>query len=889
MAFIGLGCSTNAAPFHPARKVQNKSAVHQFRRGQVSRQRIQILIMVAAMVSVAMTGCSNSKKASSAGVQFVAPTSSPSIDQGQTVNLSVSVGDGTPVTWSLQVGFGKPAGTLTNQTGTSVTYNAPPTVSSETQVTVVATAGVNSAAMAVFVEPALQITGTSFTLPATCPPAGSVMLPVLPTLSVGQFLKPGDLDVLQSGGVPPYTWTVTSGAPPAGISFGGGNDPNKNAFEGLITGAPVSPGCSTFTVQVTDSTSAKPVSLALNLVVVPASLKPSLPNIANAYIQQNNAGVPYAPTTFIGAGGAPPYTWMEAGTGPAGLPPGLTISSAGVVTGVPSPSGLVQNGGFGSFGPQFLVTDSQTPYPATAQPTISMAVLNEDSSCESGSESNLKAQGWYAFLLRGFDANGGVTIAGNFQVDGAGGITAGAEDITRTTGVQSNLSILSGSTYTLGRNNRGCITLTNSAATTSTFRFAAGGCSNGRNSTGTGCQPPASGSAYLTTGHMMEFDDSTGTGTRASGIVRLQDPAAFQNSGISGQYAFGLSGWDAAKGRFAMAGSASASSGTWSAVAADTNDAGTLSSNLTGGSGSYNVGAGGRGTGTLSVGTLSLNIVLYPVSSNEMLLATASPITSTNPLLSGEAITTTGPFNMASLQNTHIFHIAGLSTTGPDPSVGIFAFDGIGGMSGTEYENQAGTLAATSVSGIYLVDSTTGRLTFSAAQGQTLGAHPLVGYIIPAPSTLNANSCNTPAACVTGFLISTDATAQAGLLEFQTSATAPPPPFTISSLIGSFDLGTDEALDAKTPHSVGRISASPGSSTLGTILEDSSYGDTNYCLEASCLLLIPNGLAGGKYSVGSNGSGTFGGQTASVTNGAVTFFIDESPMDSHPSVMVVEE
>ena len=858
-------------------------------RGHVSISVRRFLTVLAVLASLAMLACGGSSpKATTVPVQFVTPAKSPSVDQGQSVSLTVAVADGSSVSWSLQVGFGKPTGILSNASGDSVTYTAPTSVTSETQVTVVATAGTNSAAMPVFVEPAPVVTGTSSPTAPTCPALGSVILPpALGAKNVGQTLALGDLAILESGGVPPYTWTVSSGSLPTGLNLTASSDTSKASLVGTVS----SPGCSTFTVQVTDAVGVSATSQPFNVAVVPAALKINAPNLGEAFIGSSNNGVPYPPVTYVATGGVAPYTWSlpQASGGQSALPPGITLSTQGVVAGVPSASGLLQNGGFGTYTTSLIVSDTQLPYPATAQPSASIAVFSSDNSCETGNESNFASQAPYAFLLRGFDANGPVAIAGNFTVDGSGAITGGVEDITRTTGSQNSLSILPGSTYSLGRDNRGCITITNSAGTTTTFRFSAGGCSSGRNSTGTGCQTPSTGTSYLTAGHIIEFDDSTASGTRLSGILRLQDSSVFQNSGLNGQYAFGLSGWNNNAGRFAVAGSATANGGSFNSVNADINDAGALSSNLTGGSGSFAISSTGRGTATLTLGNLSLSVVLYPVSTNEVLISMTGSISATNPLLSGEAILSPGPYNFQSLQNTHMFHIAGLSPSGPDPSVGVLSFDGVGGVSGTEYENQAGTLGTTALSGSYTVDSTTGRISFSSILNQNLGVHPLIGYVIPPPSTLTAVACNTPSACVTGFLISTDATAQAGVLEFQTSATAPPPPFTLTSLVGRYDYGVDEPLDTKTSDLVGVASANPASSTLTTILQDTNYGDPGYCLESGCALLMSNNLLSGKYSINANGSGSFGGQTISVTNGGTTFVIDESPLNAHPAVIVVEQ
>jgi hypothetical protein len=44
-----------------------------------------------------------------------------------------------------------------------------------------------------------------------------------------------------------------------------------------------------------------------------------------------------------------------------------------------------------------------------------------------------------------------------------------------------------------------------------------------------------------------------------------------------------------------------------------------------------------------------------------------------------------------------------------------------------------------------------------------------------------------------------------------------------------------------------------------------------------------------RYSVSSNGTATVGGGTVAFTNGNVIYYIDESPINSHPSVTVIEQ
>jgi uncharacterized protein YhjY with autotransporter beta-barrel domain len=126
--------------------------------------------------------------------------------------------------------------------------------------------------------------------------------------------------VSASGGTGPYTYSVSSGALPAGLAMSAG---------GVISGTPSGSGVSSFTVQANDTVGntgshAYTVSIGtVSLAVTPASV----PNGTN--------GVAYSQTVSAN-GGTGPYTFtISAGA----LPAGLTLSSAGVISGTPSGSG----------------------------------------------------------------------------------------------------------------------------------------------------------------------------------------------------------------------------------------------------------------------------------------------------------------------------------------------------------------------------------------------------------------------------------------------------------------------------------------------------------------------------------------------------------------------
>ena len=75
------------------------------------------------------------------------------------------------------------------------------------------------------------------------------------SLPTGQTAAPYSASFSASGGIPPYTWAITSGQPPPGLHF--------NSASGQITGTPILVTTSNFTVQVTDS-QPTPATLSAN-------------------------------------------------------------------------------------------------------------------------------------------------------------------------------------------------------------------------------------------------------------------------------------------------------------------------------------------------------------------------------------------------------------------------------------------------------------------------------------------------------------------------------------------------------------------------------------------------------------------------------------------------
>src|SRR5260221_7130986 len=127
--------------------------------------------------------------------------------------------------------------------------------------------------------------------------------------------------LVATGGKPPYTWTLSSGALPAGGILG---------TSGTLLGIPTASGPFNFSVLLTDAAQVT-ATAALTLTIAPQLIIGSPSALPGGRI-----GKPYS-QTLTGSGGTPPYVWSVSG---GSLAPGLTLNgSSGVITGTPSAAG----------------------------------------------------------------------------------------------------------------------------------------------------------------------------------------------------------------------------------------------------------------------------------------------------------------------------------------------------------------------------------------------------------------------------------------------------------------------------------------------------------------------------------------------------------------------
>ncbi len=156
----------------------------------------------------------------------------------------------------------------------------------------------------------------AYSLQATCP-ALSVSPASLPNGTKGSLYS---LQLAGSGGTSPYTFQVTLATPPAGITL---------SASGLLSGTPTATGNFPFTVTATDTFGCqgmKAYSLQVDCPVV--SVLPST-------LADDSVAHPVS-LSITASGGTGAYTFtVSAGS----LPTGVTLSSAGLLAGLPSSAG----------------------------------------------------------------------------------------------------------------------------------------------------------------------------------------------------------------------------------------------------------------------------------------------------------------------------------------------------------------------------------------------------------------------------------------------------------------------------------------------------------------------------------------------------------------------
>ena len=460
---------------------------------------------------------------------------------------------------------------------------------------------------------------------------------------------------------------------------------------------------------------------------------------ASGALSNGSQGMAYS-ASITATGGVSPYT-IKLDPTSAALPAGLTFGAAanqGTITGTPTATGTTT-------GIIVDVTDSESPA-VTIKATYSLTINASTAACPSGGESVLSGQ--YVFVVKGFDSSGNPALVGgvlNFNgVDFNGLITSGEIDMNLSSGVQTNLAVISGS-YKLDGDKRGCMSITTSAGTQN-YRFSAG---NIFSTLATG--------SVVHVGHLIGFD---ATGPFTTGIMFRQEGGPFSTSQVTGSFAFGGSSIQNAAmcnsgicgGKVGLVGLMTFDgSGGITSGSEDVNQNGILDGDSTfttwpatspisfnGAGSSYSISPNGRGTLTIALaGSGATSHAILYLRSPTSALFMSSDSQSTSAIVSGLAAQQSGgPFSGSSLTGAYVGYDSGLGSMRGTTAVEVFEVNVSNpNISGTSVANNGGTFSSGPISGVTYTVAPMGR-TLTAGWG----GHSLVLYLVGPHTALILNS-----------------------------------------------------------------------------------------------------------------------------------------------------
>lgn len=408
---------------------------------------------VVLWVALALAACGGSGSGSGSGggsggtdpTVVTLSTSATALEPGATSTITATLtgpGAASGVTWALTG-----SGSLTNATTTSVTYVAPATLTGAETIGVTARAVADSTAGA---NSFIVVNGTPvFAAPALFPLNQNVAFSA-------QFGV--------SGGTAPFTWAISAGTLPTGLSLG-----TSTTNGNTITGTPTALGASTFTISATDNVG-RVVSNTITLTV----------RAQTACLLEGNYAFGFAGfrgPDFIARGGS------------------LNFASDGKVTGVEdfadaAASTLASTLSAGTcrttarnYGTNELASPSgNATYAYAALDNLNTVFFHESDNTSargSGELTNVTTpvtaapSGSFAFGLFGVDTTGdGLAVVGRATLDASGNITAGRVDVAGP-GPQS-AAALTGNFGAPGSTNRGTATLTFAGRTLTVYFYPAG-------------------------------------------------------------------------------------------------------------------------------------------------------------------------------------------------------------------------------------------------------------------------------------------------------------------------------------------------------------------------------------------------------------------------------
>lgn len=708
------------------------------------------LLAAAVLILIVLTGgCSSGSGNVAVGLS---PGTAQALDQGQSVTLTAAVAHDSNhegVTWTLTSG----PGALTNMSTTSATYSAN-----------------GATGTAVVTATSIKNKAKTATLNIAVTAMPSITTTSLPAGTEGTAYSQS---ITETGGAGTPTFSVSTGSLPAGLTL---------SSSGAISGTPTGPNqTSSFTVKVTDGSTVtpqsatQPLSITINL--------PGPPSITTTSLPAGVEGTAYN-QTVAATGGLAPLT-LTTSTG--SLPPGLTMSSAGAITGTPT-------GPNGTSNFTVKVTDSSNP-PQTATQALSIAInlpapptispttlpggnVGTPYSQTLTGSSGLAPYSWTVSsgaLPAGLGITTGsgttATISGTpttqqsnvaftIQVtDSSNPSQHGTQAYTVTIGAPLPLSITTTSSQLPAGSENVAYTATNLSATGGVAPYTWSVVSPGTGSLPTGMSLSSSGqlSGTPTVSGTFPFtaqvtDSLSATATANLSITISVIPAGCgtgNESILNGQYAFSLGGYTAgtsgifvgAVGSFTANGSGQITAGTVDTTITFTAE------NISASGSSYTLGPDYRGCATIAIAdyTFTTHFALDSTSHTVGRIEEWEPSTSTTYIASGKILKQATPLPTSVPNGAWVFLDTGFMETVQTPPVwgrsatigGVTVQNGVY-TGGIFYSDAAGTRTGMSAycsftsCSFTTPDPTTGRFTASAG-GTSLG---LVKYLVSATQAL---------------------------------------------------------------------------------------------------------------------------------------------------------
>ena len=599
-------------------------------------------ISTAATATVTATSVANSTITATESITLnavltIVTTSLPAGTLQTAYNTFVSATGATGTfTWSVIAGSLPPGLTFqTTSTSSSAEITGTPTVLGKYKFTVQVTDSSGNT-----VTQALSIT-------INPPPPLAVATGSLPN---GQVNVPYNQTTLQaSSGTPPYTWALINGTIlPIGLTL---------TPSGVISGTPIATGISSFTVQVTDSSTPTPQTASANLTITVTqgntdnarlsgnyafmvtgfdSITPPLPvfvaagsfvadgsgNISAGLMDINDTGYDPRNPTFTGT-----YSIGPNGVG------FMTLNSTDIVPTRTFALSMMANGNA-----NIIEFDDTTGGFIHGSARNSGVLLKQDTTAFTGAP----ASATYAFGFSGIDSTRNrYGVAGVFSSNGSGGLTGISQD-SDDAGTILSQSGLTGTSTAVDSNGRGTMTIN-----TAIYSF------------------------YVVTGsEMLVVGIDTfapGGNPLVSGTILQQScSGCFTNSSFSAPSVFEITALNASQAE-SQVGVFNGISGGFN-LTSDQNSGGTVTQPS--GSGTYNVATNGRvsvtpnastGSGFQNTTPTSPQPVFYMVTDNEAFIVGTDSAVSFGLMTVQSGL----PFTAASLSGTY----AGGSLAPVDPSV----------------------------------------------------------------------------------------------------------------------------------------------------------------------------------------------------------------------------